>query len=460
MRHKEKRKIAKKLRRKRIRQKNAKERERLQEIEEAQKLNDPKYHLWLNEQIRIEKIQQEQEDFQRQLGEKRWLERERLAQIQFQYEKDRKIQIEAAEKLQQEIRKKEIEELKKREKEKQEENAKLQKQILRKHQYFIKKLTDFVQGIGDLPKELTENKESNPGKELCLFFTKTAVCRHNHLCTKNHVRPGVSRVILLRNFFQHISLNEAKNNEYGDDILLEFTENELNKDYAEFFEDITNELEKFGTILNIRTAKNCVPHLKGNVYVEYVNEKSAMKAYLNLQGRFYASKQINVEFCSIISWKSAICGLSFSKSCLKGKLCNYIHILKNPEDKYNKPLNYGDISQIENRVDKRSSADTSWNDVDVTSDKRNWRWSESPDKEFLQNIEIPAKATAKIVSNKSHKVNSSVVRVLKTTNIKKKKSSRQRSKKKKSLSESSLESKKHKKRKHKKNKDKSRNKIP
>lgn len=104
-----------------------------------------------------------------------------------------------------------------------------------------------------------------------------------------------------------------------------------------------------------------------------------MKACRHLQGRYYAGRMLNVEFSQMITWRSAVCGtfddhslnetndwypftksnvnpfvklqlsfhillkffltknatgLSFANKCPKGRNCNFLHLFKNPRNKY------------------------------------------------------------------------------------------------------------------------------
>jgi hypothetical protein len=43
----------------------------------------------------------------------------------------------------------------------------------------------------------------------------------------------------------------------------------------------------------LQVCRNGSPHLRGNVYVHYCTEESAMAAYNALNGRFYAGKQVH-----------------------------------------------------------------------------------------------------------------------------------------------------------------------
>lgn len=85
--------------------------------------------------------------------------------------------------------------------------------------------------------------------------------------------------------------------------------------YREFYYDVLTELRTFGRVVQFKVCCNEEPHLRGNVYVQYEEERCAIKAFRALQGRYYGGKQISVEFCSIPSWSRALCGkakISFS----------------------------------------------------------------------------------------------------------------------------------------------------
>lgn len=149
--------------------------------------------------------------------------------------------------------------------------------------------------------------ESNPGKDICPFFSKVGVCRFGDACSRNHVRPRVSNVLLFHSFYTHISLDQM-DSEYGSDSLLEYDDHEMRNAFCEFFEDVLPELQKCGCVVQFRVCCNKEPHLRGNVYVEYISPRDTIKAYRSFQGRWYGGKQLNVEFCNITSWKAAICG--------------------------------------------------------------------------------------------------------------------------------------------------------
>lgn len=241
--HKEWRKLVKKLRRKRIRQKEASS--RLPEDSSPE--------------IEISKEEVEK----RELDEELWLRRELLAQKLFREQKAKQEAIEKARKAVRDKIQKEFEEREKKYQAKIDEKKRLEEEAQNEWEIVQEQLTNFLENNGPVPKKLLVEVESNPGKEECIFFTKTNCCRHEIQCQRNHKRPQISRILLLKHFFSHISLEK--------DFGLEFTFRDILKEYHKFFEDIVEELEKFGDILNVRTCANVGNHIRGNVFVEFIS---------------------------------------------------------------------------------------------------------------------------------------------------------------------------------------------
>lgn len=157
------------------------------------------------------------------------------------------------------------------------------------------------------------------------------VFRFGDVCSKNHRRVFLNRVIMIPGFYSHFSL-EKNSEEYDTDIALEFEHSETQNHFREFYEDVTPELESFGRIKTLRCCRNVEVHLRGNLYVEYYTEREAARAWRNLNGRWYAGKKLNCEFVNWTSWKNAICGMP---KCPKGyRTCNFLHPFRNPQDKY------------------------------------------------------------------------------------------------------------------------------
>lgn len=113
--------------------------------------------------------------------------------------------------------------------------------------------------------------------------------------------------------------------------MLEYEDSETWQHYREFYEDVITELRSYGRISVFRCCCNTESHLRGNLYVEYETEREAIRACRNLNGRWYAGKQLRCEFANLTSWRSAICGMA---QCPKGTACNFLHTFRNPRDEY------------------------------------------------------------------------------------------------------------------------------
>ncbi|XP_072395059.1 uncharacterized protein [Diabrotica undecimpunctata] len=305
----------------------------------------------------------------REQKEREWLKVEEEAQKQFQ-ELQKKLALAREERAKQNeaIKLEWEEEQKRRVEQKRRQEEQVQKQI-DEQQRLNALVEDFLEEGGDTPKHLKTTSETNPNKQPCPFFQKTSTCRFFDVCSRNHVRPGISKILLIPNFFSHYSLEKTESDHFTDSSL-EFESHETNACYREFFHDVVPELEKYGKIQLFITCCNREAHLRGNVFVEFASTRSALKSYRALNGRWYGGKQLSVQFANIPSWKSAVCGVHFINSCPKGSNCNFIHAFRNPGH------TYGALKKIktEQRTNQRSH-----------SEARNWRWSESPEHEPKKN---------------------------------------------------------------------------
>uniref|UniRef100_A0A023F5C1 Putative u2 snrnp splicing factor small subunit n=1 Tax=Triatoma infestans TaxID=30076 RepID=A0A023F5C1_TRIIF len=358
-RHEQWRKVAKKARRKRLRREFAIRRDKLIKEEEEKKLNLPGYQQWLKEQQELEEFAEEEEKRVREEREKKWIEDEKLAQEKWKTEQEiiKKAVLKRArqEKL---IREEWEREQKKMEEEKEkkwleEENSKKKREML------IAQIDEYMKGEReDLPEELTVASETQPGKPVCPFFAKTGTCKYKNECSRNHIRPGISKTLLFPGFYSHFSLDGAKHTEYDTDVSLEYEYSETYKHFVEFYNDIKYELDKYGKLTQLKVCLNTASHLRGNVYVSYSTEREALTVYRRFNGRYYAGRPISVEFIDIPIWKSAICGLQYANKCPKGDSCNFLHVFKNPGRQF----------QNADRMIELTSK----------SSRDDWRWSDSP----------------------------------------------------------------------------------
>ncbi|XP_075153492.1 uncharacterized protein LOC142227059 isoform X2 [Haematobia irritans] len=393
------RKQVKKLQRKRRRQNAAKERDKKLE-EEIERLKDPTYKQWLEHQEHLEEMKRKDEEREREEMEENWLRRELLAQKQFQKEKLKRL---AEEKIEEERRQKQLEELKEREEAKTRQREEMQRkteEATRDLEETVQICDQYLEDICMLtPPKLKGFLETRPGEKVCEFYRKTQCCRFGFRCSHNHTRPLLSRIILIRHFFQHRLLDHCLHEEYSSaEENLEMGEGDLKIDYQEFCYDVWPVLEQFGEIVNFRTVRNRLPNAKGNVFVEYKDKRSALKAFINLQNRYYAAKRLHIEFSHITNWRIAACGFYLAHKCPRGADCNYLHFIPNPQNKYNEPFGSLDRSQrstVGNMCSTRQQTPLiSWNNVTNQDNRcRNWRWSESPEMEIL-----PSKSSVEPIS--------------------------------------------------------------
>lgn len=216
-------------------------------LENIRQLNEIEQNKWLESEIRVQQKWKEQ---QLKIAEQAKKAEEERRRIQNEFEAQQK-RIEQA-----------IEEKKRLLEEQREREIDLQQRI-----------QAFVDGIDEMPPELLIEAETNPGKALCPFFANTATCRFGNKCINNHKRRKVGKILQMPAFFSNICLDQTKDTEYGNDLVLEHDEKEIHENFMEFFVDVVPEFERFGEIQHFVACKNSAAHLRGYVYVEYFIER-------------------------------------------------------------------------------------------------------------------------------------------------------------------------------------------
>ncbi|KAM0874884.1 hypothetical protein ACQ4PT_037160 [Festuca glaucescens] len=138
----------------------------------------------------------------------------------------------------------------------------------------------------------TPNFGTEQDKAHCPFYLKTAACRFGVRCSRVHFYPDKACTLLMKNMYNGPGL--ALEQDEG----LEFTDEEIEQSYEEFYEDVHTEFLKFGELVNFK---------------------------------------ISCEFVAVTKWKAAICGeymRSRFKTCSRGVACNFIHCFRNPGGDY------------------------------------------------------------------------------------------------------------------------------
>ncbi|XP_063697715.1 U2 small nuclear ribonucleoprotein auxiliary factor 35 kDa subunit-related protein 2 [Culicoides brevitarsis] len=375
------RKLLKKAQRRRKRQKLAQKRDEEQKLLEA----DPLFQQKQREKLALDLAREESERESRRIQEEKWLETEKMFQSK----------IAEARKRQEEFNQRQMELLREEERRraalrKEKEDRERREQLA--FETYQQQIESYTTGIREEIPDLLQNAaQTNPGRETCGFFLKTSVCRYGDACVKNHIKPGISKILLIRNFFTHIRLDQAPNTEYGGDLHFEYEDGELQKAYDDFYYDTVHEIEKFGEIENFVTAKQAAPHFRGNVWVEFKDQRDALRAFQGLIGRFYGGKQLTIEFSGIPNFVQALCGKSFRKCCNQGSNCNFIHMFKNPGVRHKIDAFWlqmqWEMLKKKQRTSERTEISTWDEPEDKNAEKRHWRWSESPERR-TKNTEV------------------------------------------------------------------------
>ncbi|XP_012279294.1 U2 small nuclear ribonucleoprotein auxiliary factor 35 kDa subunit-related protein 1 isoform X2 [Orussus abietinus] len=310
------------------------------------------------------------------------------AQEEWRVQQERKARA-RQEQLQQEAKiRQEFEEKQKAQRAKKEEEQRLRDAEFERQRDLQRRIDEYIDEGASTPETFRVVTDSQPGRELCPFFTKTGACRYGDTCSRNHRRVCLSKVILVPGFYSHFSL-EKNSAEYDTDVGLEFESSETRRHFREFYKDVVPELESFGRIRTLKYCCNTEIHLRGNLYVEYYTEREAARALRKLKGRWYAGRQLNCEFVNLKSWRNAVCGMG---KCPKGRACNFLHTFRNPRDEYDiksppmwaKRAGSQDPSASSRRSSSRRQSSKWEESVRGENESGSWRWSESPEPEIRE----------------------------------------------------------------------------
>ncbi|KAK6926660.1 RNA recognition motif domain [Dillenia turbinata] len=158
----------------------------------------------------------------------------------------------------------------------------------------------------------------------CPFYFKIGACRHGDRCSRLHTKPSVSPTLLLSNMYQRPDMITPGVDASGNPI----DPRKIQQHFEEFYEDLFEELSKYGDIESLNICDNLADHMVGNVYVQYREEEHAAKAVQNLTGRFYAGRPIIVDFSPVTDFREATCRQYEENTCNRGGYCNFMHLKK------------------------------------------------------------------------------------------------------------------------------------
>ncbi|KAI9923164.1 hypothetical protein PsorP6_002715 [Peronosclerospora sorghi] len=122
----------------------------------------------------------------------------------------------------------------------------------------------------------------------CPFYFKIGACRHGDRCSRLHNKPVFSQTILVSHMYQNPIAQVIAQN--GDPASLD--QRKVDEEFEDFYEEIFEELCKFGKLEELNICDNLGDHLVGNVYAKYEDEEHAAAAQKALYGRFYAGRPL------------------------------------------------------------------------------------------------------------------------------------------------------------------------
>ncbi|KAJ6403103.1 hypothetical protein OIU84_015092 [Salix udensis] len=97
----------------------------------------------------------------------------------------------------------------------------------------------------------------------------------------------------------------------------------IQQHFEEFYEDLFEELRKYGEIESLNVCDNLADHMVGNVYVQFREEEHASNALKNLTGRFYAGRPIIVDFSPVTDFREATCRQYEENACNRGGILQF-----------------------------------------------------------------------------------------------------------------------------------------
>ncbi|KAL5709611.1 hypothetical protein ACHQM5_020277 [Ranunculus cassubicifolius] len=158
----------------------------------------------------------------------------------------------------------------------------------------------------------------------CPFYFKIGACRHGDRCSRLHTKPSISPTLLLSNMYQRPDMVTPGMDQQGQAM----DPRRIQEHFEDFYEDLFEELSKYGEIESLNICDNLADHMVGNVYVQFREEEHAGAAVANLTGRFYAGRPIIVDFSPVTDFREATCRQYEENTCNRGGYCNFMHLKK------------------------------------------------------------------------------------------------------------------------------------
>ncbi|XP_011094422.1 splicing factor U2af small subunit B-like [Sesamum indicum] len=158
----------------------------------------------------------------------------------------------------------------------------------------------------------------------CPFYFKIGACRHGDRCSRLHTKPSISPTLLLSNMYQRPDMITPGVDPQGQPL----DPKKIQSHFEDFYEDLFQELSKYGDIQSLNICDNLADHMVGNVYVQFREEDQAQNALQNLMGRSYEGRPIIADFSPVTDFREATCRQYEENVCNRGGYCNFMHLKK------------------------------------------------------------------------------------------------------------------------------------
>lgn len=115
---------------------------------------------------------------------------------------------------------------------------------------------------------------------------------------------------------------------FGQEVQVD--EDQAQEEFLQFFENLYEELGKFGKIDCLCVCDNLGDHMIGHVYCKFEDEEEAADALNIMNGRYYDGRKMEVEFSPVTDFREARCRDFDEDTCARGGFCNFMHITPVP----------------------------------------------------------------------------------------------------------------------------------
>eukprot|EP00871_Galdieria_phlegrea_P002320 jgi/Galph1/3089/GphlegSOOS_G1710.1 len=150
----------------------------------------------------------------------------------------------------------------------------------------------------------------------CPFYFKIGACRHGERCSRLHNKPVFSQTLLLKNIYLSAEQIAAAAIAVGYKPP-EMSEEDKKYHFDDFYEDVYDELSKYGEIEEMHVCENMSEHL--------TDEDAAQRA---LQACMRSIPPVT-------DFREARCRPYERNLCDRGDYCNFMHIKRISDDLFN-----------------------------------------------------------------------------------------------------------------------------